>query len=85
MRWLLLLFFLNLNTFTHSHLNTVTSAPEVKVFICLGGTAYAYHYTRSCKGLAQCRHQIVQVTKDEAVQKYGRKACGYCRRTAIFE
>jgi len=62
-----------------------STPPEDKVFICLGGSAYAYHNIRSCKGLVQCRHQIVSVTRTEAVQKYGRKACGYCRKTAIFE
>lgn len=48
------------------------------VYICTGGSSYAYHNTEYCMGLKNCRHKIIKVSLDDAVKKYNRKACHYC-------
>lgn len=50
-------------------------SPESTVYLCSTGTAY--HHDRSCRGLSQCKHEIITVTQEEAVNKYGRKICGW--------
>lgn len=62
----------------------LSAAPEPKVFICTGSMSYAYHFVRQCKGLAKCTRSVHEIPVSEA-QKMGRKACGFCKRTAIFE
>jgi hypothetical protein len=49
-----------------------------KVYICVSSTAYAYHWTESCRGLQRCTHRIIAVTLDEAKNTYQRRACGIC-------
>lgn len=51
-----------------------------KVYICDSAGSYAYHLSKSCSGLRHCKHQILIVTKDEAINTYGRKACKICAR-----
>jgi hypothetical protein len=49
-----------------------------KVLICKSPTAYAYH-NGYCQGLKKCTHEIIEVSREEAFNKYGKnKACGYC-------
>ena len=56
----------------------ISPAPTTDVYICKGGSAYAYHKTDNCRWLHNCTHEIVQVTVEEAVDKYGRKPCKAC-------
>lgn len=49
-----------------------------KVFICNSSSAVAYHDTKLCNGLNRCTHEILEVTKKEAIDKYGRRACKIC-------
>jgi hypothetical protein len=53
-----------------------TSAP--KVYICHGGSAYAYHSSNSCAGLNRCTHEITAVTKGQAEGEYKRRPCKKC-------
>ncbi|PSR56075.1 hypothetical protein AHMF7605_22515 [Adhaeribacter arboris] len=61
-----------------------TSKPSVKkqqappVYICEGGSAYAYHRTESCAGLNRCTHTILAVSKADAENSYGRRPCKKC-------
>ena len=48
------------------------------VYICNSTTAYAYHKIKDCSGLDRCTHEIKKVTKDEAINDYGRRACKVC-------
>lgn len=50
------------------------------VYICNSNKAYAYHIDRDCKGLKKCTHEVLTVSKSDAINKYGRRACGYCAR-----
>lgn len=54
------------------------SASAEKVFICTGPQSRVYHKTKSCKGLRSCSKDIIQVTKKEAIERYGRRACKVC-------
>lgn len=47
------------------------------VFICTGGSSYAYHCDRSCRGLNRCTHSIIEVTEAKA-QSLGRRSCKVC-------
>ncbi len=49
--------------------------PENTVYLC--STGEVYHYNRSCRGLNNCKHEIFSVSKEEAVNKYGRRSCGW--------
>ena len=51
---------------------------EEKVFICKGGSAYAYHKTKNCRWLQNCTHTIEEVTLAEAKNDYKRKPCKPC-------
>ncbi len=48
------------------------------VYICTGSSSECYHNTKSCRGLRRCSKTIKEVTKEEAEDKYHRRACGYC-------
>ena len=47
-----------------------------KVYICESSTSYAYHQSKTCRGLSRCTHSIKELTKDTAAKK--RKACKIC-------
>lgn len=54
-----------------------TTLKEEYVYVCVSGTAYAYHNKETCRGLRSCTHTIKKVSYAEA-KKMKRKACGYC-------
>ena len=56
----------------------IGAKPSDKVYIVMSSTAYAYHRTRSCRGLKSATHTIKEVSLDDAINKYKRKPCGYC-------
>ncbi|MDG1333023.1 MAG: hypothetical protein P8P74_11885 [Crocinitomicaceae bacterium] len=49
---------------------------DTKVYICDSENAVAYHYTKECRGIKRCTHEILKVTKKEAVEKE-LKLCGW--------
>jgi len=48
------------------------------VYICLGKYSHAFHRNNFCKGLRNCKAKLIYISLSDAVNKYGRKACGYC-------
>ena len=48
-----------------------------KVYVCGGGSAYAYHSFESCAGLNRCSHGVSPVTVAEA-EGMGRRPCKRC-------
>jgi hypothetical protein len=52
-------------------------SPEGKVYLCMSNAAEVYHYSRDCRGLSNCKHEIIEVSKEEAVNSYGRRICGW--------
>ena len=48
------------------------------VYICDSKGAKVYHSTKNCKGLTNCTHTIKEVAKDDAINKYARRACKIC-------
>ena len=51
---------------------------SIKVYVCDSSTSVAYHSSKSCKGLNRCTHQIIEVSKQDAIDKYGKRACKIC-------
>lgn len=51
---------------------------EATVYICDSKTASVYHSGEGCRGLNNCKHEIIEVTKKDAVNVYGRRACKIC-------
>ncbi len=54
------------------------AAKAVKVYICKGGSAYAFHSSSSCSGLNRCSHTISAVTKADAESRHDRRPCKKC-------
>jgi mannosyl-glycoprotein endo-beta-N-acetylglucosaminidase len=55
------------------------STPKaVTVYICEGGSAYAYHRSSTCSGLNRCTHTISAISKTSAENDYGRRPCKKC-------
>lgn len=48
-----------------------------RVYVCGGGSAYAYHNSESCAGLNRCSHGVSPVTVAEA-EGMGRRPCKKC-------
>ena len=57
--------------------NPTSALDENKVYICDSEGAYAYHYNKNCRGLKNCKHDILYVTKEEAIRRGKKKFCGY--------
>ena len=53
-----------------------TPATE-KVYVCDSSTSVAYHSKNDCRGLKKCKHEVIYITKPEAVKK-GKRACKIC-------
>ncbi|WP_072032210.1 hypothetical protein [Crocinitomix catalasitica] len=47
------------------------------VYICYSTTATKYHFTKNCRGLSACTHDIKIVTLQDAKGKYERTLCGW--------
>ncbi len=58
-------------------LSSFTVEQNGYVYICNSERAYAYHYDRDCRGLSNCKHEILQITYEAAINDYKRKLCGW--------
>jgi hypothetical protein len=58
---------------------TATTLPTAtpKVYVCGGGSAYAYHRSEGCAGLNRCSHGVSAVTVADA-ETMGRRPCKKC-------
>lgn len=48
------------------------------VYICTGGYSKKYHSSPDCRGLDNCKGQIIEVSLYDAVNKYYRTPCKVC-------
>ncbi|MDP2386164.1 MAG: hypothetical protein Q8M29_07320 [Bacteroidota bacterium] len=48
------------------------------VYVCDSKTSVAYHATKDCKGLNRCTHEIIHISKTDAVSVYNKRACKIC-------
>lgn len=46
------------------------------VYLCDSEGGKKYHFTKSCRGLANCEHEIIKVSISEA-QRRGKTLCGW--------
>lgn len=60
------------------HSDTAQSLTVIadKVYICDSPKAKSYHYTKNCRGLNNCKHDVVETTVNKAVNR-GRTLCGW--------
>lgn len=47
-----------------------------EVYICGQKGAKKYHYSKTCRGLSNCKHEIVKKSKSDA-QNLGLTLCGW--------
>lgn len=52
------------------------------VYVCDGSYSTKYHVDDDCKGLRNCKGEIVEITEDEAIEG-GRKPCRICCKEII--
>jgi hypothetical protein len=57
---------------------TSSTHQTTTVWICVSPAAVAYHIDKECQGLAKCTHPVISVSKQDAINKYGRRACRFC-------
>jgi len=50
---------------------------EKKVFICDSEGSTKYHLKKNCKGLEKCEHDILKLTKADAIKQGKTELCGY--------
>jgi len=48
------------------------------VYVCTGPYGRVYHSSQSCRGLNNCKGDIVKVSLSDAINKYNRRACKIC-------
>lgn len=61
---------------TYFIFSSFTIAPETSVYLCDSSGGKKYHLKENCRGLSNCKHEIIKVTLQEA-QKRGKTLCGY--------
>lgn len=49
-----------------------------KVYVCDSKASVAYHSDRDCRGLNKCKHEIIFVAKQDAINTYSKRACKIC-------
>ncbi len=57
---------------------SVEMADEGMVYVCTGKYARAYHYNLLCKGLENCKKDVIVISEQEA-EAQGRHLCRYCK------
>lgn len=58
------------------HYETTTNQ-FAAVYVCTGGYATKYHRTKDCRGLGNCKGDVVSMPESEATRQ-GRTKCGIC-------
>ena len=48
------------------------------VFICDGAGGYTYHSRRTCADLNKCKGRVLDMSKQDAINNWGRKQCKNC-------
>jgi len=57
-------------------INTKTPT-ETYVYICTGSYSTKYHYNKNCRGLSNCKSDIVKTSLSKAKNQYKRTLCGW--------
>jgi len=56
---------------------SLKSVQTTTVYICYSNTAKKYHYSKTCRGLSACKHDVRLVNITDAKTKYNRTLCGW--------
>ncbi len=57
-------------------LNAGGTYNQTSVYLCDSSGGKKYHYKKNCRGLLNCKHEIVKVTLKKA-QSLGKTICGH--------
>lgn len=76
-----LIFFTTISVRTN-HLNQAfamspSTHQQETVYICDSKSATKYHSEEDCRGLNNCKADIISIDKKDAIKK-GREECGWC-------
>ncbi|AEA45847.1 hypothetical protein [Fluviicola taffensis] len=52
------------------------SSGDGVVYICDSSLSVAYHFKRDCRGLNNCKHEVIKTNQADA-EKLGLKICGW--------
>lgn len=74
---ILALFVLTANANVISSCSNV-SEDQTSVYICDSKSSIVYHTSETCAGLKHCSHQTLTISKEDAINKYHRRACKKC-------
>jgi len=69
---LLVLIFFSFSSFTPEK----TFSPQTSVYLCNSTGGKKYHYNKNCRGLSNCKHEIIKVTLEEAKRRR-KTVCGW--------
>lgn len=53
-----------------------SSSKGSEVYLCNSPNGKKYHYTKNCKGLSNCRHEIIKVSLKKALEM-NKGLCGW--------
>lgn len=53
-----------------------TSIKVSDVYLCDSSGGKKYHYSKNCRGLSNCKHEIIKVSLKKALT-LGKTLCGY--------
>jgi len=53
-----------------------TSLSNTEVYLCNSTGGKKYHYKKTCRGLSNCKHEIIKVSLKKAQEK-GKALCGW--------
>ena len=54
----------------------MTNSSDKTVYVCISPNEKVYHVDKNCPALKRCKHDIIEVTKVDAIGEYKRVLCG---------
>lgn len=54
----------------------MSNSSDKKVYVCISPNEKVYHIDENCPALKRCKHDIIEVTKVDAIGEYKRVLCG---------
>lgn len=61
-----------------AHISGSQVSKTTYVYVCTGSYARVYHSSQSCRGLNNCKGDIIKVSLSDAINKYNKRACKIC-------
>lgn len=62
---------------TNKNTSVLNITNETSVYICTGSYSTKYHYNKNCRGLSNCKSDIIKTSLSKAKNQYKRTLCGW--------